>query len=348
MKKSVAAALILAAGLRIATLTGLGDKLETWLGSDSDSRLPFSAALSLEVGDSDFSGSVSAVTASSHEAAVPAVSSYSPAVTPTPYVPSEEIPEPVEKPTVLTAKFTSSLKIDNDTNFDIDAAALLNEPLELTLPSEGPQILIIHTHGSEAYTQDSADRYVETDPTRTDDTNYNVVRVGDVLEASLENFGLNVIHDRDLYDYPSYTGSYSRSGAAVESYLEQYPDIAIVIDLHRDALGSGDVIYKTIASIEGTRSSQVMLLIGTGENGLAHPYWKENLKLALRMQDAMDSKYPTLARPVDIVSERYNQHLTTGSMILEVGSNGNTLQEAICAVRLFADAVGPMLSDLVQ
>lgn len=91
-----------------------------------------------------------------------------------------------------------------------------------------------------------------------------------------------------------------------------------------------------------------MLVMGTGENGLEHPYWRENLKLALAMQKAMDDKYPTLTRPINLAQERYNQHLTQGSLILEVGSSGNTLSEALCAVELFADAVAPLLLSLVE
>ena len=135
---------------------------------------------------------------------------------------------------------------------------------------------------------------------------------------------------------------------AVENYLAEYPSIAIVIDLHRDALGSGDVVYKTKAEVQGQSSAQVMLLIGTGENGLYHPNWRENLKLALYMQNAMDDKYPTLARPIALKKERYNQHLTTGSMIIEVGSSGNTLSEALLAIDLFADSVGPALAELIE
>ena len=122
----------------------------------------------------------------------------------------------------------------------------------------------------------------------------------------------------------------------------------MVIDLHRDALGSGDAVYKTRAERSAEPSAQVMLLIGTGENGLPHPRWQENFKLALRLQDAMNRSAPTLARPIDLVSERYNQHYTTGSMILEVGSSGNTLPEAMCAVRLFARAAGPVFLSLVE
>ena len=122
----------------------------------------------------------------------------------------------------------------------------------------------------------------------------------------------------------------------------------MVIDLHRDALGADGVVYKTMAEEEGTVASQVMLLVGSDESGLEHPNWRKNLALALYLQQAAATAHPTLMRPVSLVPQRYNQQLTGGSLILEVGSSGNTLQEALSAIRLFADAVGPALLALAE
>ena len=225
---------------------------------------------------------------------------------------------------------------------------MLSEGSQVKLPAGEPQILIIHTHSSEAYTPAGLDRYEASDTSRTEDKEYNIVRVGDELTALLQQAGLNVIHDREIYDYPSYTGSYERSGAAVQSYLEQYPSIAVVIDMHRDALGANGVVYKTMAEESGVCASQVMLLVGTDDSGLYHPNWRSNLSLALYLQNAVSAAHPTLMRPVSLVQQRYNQHLTGGSLILEVGSSGNTLQEALAAIRLFADAAAPALLALVE
>lgn len=249
---------------------------------------------------------------------------------------------------IVATTITGGLTLKNETDYDIDIQGLLRDGPATQLPADQPQILIIHTHSSEAYTPAGADLYAASDTCRTEDTNYNIVRVGDVLTASFENAGLNVLHDRTIYDYPSYTGSYSRSGDAILSYLEQYPSIRIVIDLHRDALCSDSVVYKTVAEIPDTACSQVMILCGTDSNGLYHPYWKDNLRLAVYMQNAVNEAHPTLMRPITLVNERYNQHLTTGSLIVEVGSSGNTLQEAINAVQLFGDSAGPALAKLIS
>ena len=276
-----------------------------------------------------------------------------PVPTPVPTPPPTPLPTPTPTPnlTPLAAPETAvfpDVAVTNRSSRTVDIQALLQEKPDVQLPQGQPQILIIHTHGTEAYTVSPGSEYTESDEYRTTDSNYNVVKLGEVLQQELSAQGLHVIHDRGLYDYPSYTGSYDRSAAAVEQWLAQYPGIAVVIDLHRDALGSGDAVYKTRAELSAEPSAQVMLLIGTGDNGLAHPRWQENFKLALRLQEAMDKTAPTLARPIDLVAERYNQHYTTGSMILEVGSSGNTLPEALCAVRLFARAAAPVFLSLVE
>ena len=261
-------------------------------------------------------------------------------------IPDRAVSEPQETPIILPTTIEGGMVITNNTSYELDLEKLVSEGTSLRLASEGPQVLIIHTHGSEAYTPDVTDGYTSSDDFRTEDPLYSVIRVGDELASCLESYGISVIHDRNIYDYPSYTGSYRRSGDAIEKYLEEYPGISVIFDVHRDAIGDGDVVYKTMAEAGGKPCSQLMLLVGTGENGLEHQNWQENLKFALFLQSAVVSKHPSLARPIALKKERYNQHLSTGSLILEVGSSGNTLSEALNAVRLFADAVAPALKEL--
>ena len=346
--KKLAAAGLLVIGVKAAALCGAGVVVSDWLEELFSSGRMVTASLNLELGGKE--------TPPPDTPAVPGIlapespAPQEPEASPSP---AEDTPGPTVQYTdegtrIVPTTIYGGLTIKNSTGYDIDVGALVSEGPSQTLSAEGPQVLIVHTHGSEAYTPDEYDRYEETDTDRTEDKRYNVIRVGDELATALEAQGISVVHDREIYDYPSYTGSYSRSGAAVESYLAQYPGISVVIDLHRDALGDGEVTYKTVAELDGTASSQLMMLVGTGESGLYHPYWEENLKLALYLQQAVNAKYPTLARPISVVKERYNQHLSTGYFILEVGSNGNSLQEAITAVRLFADAAGPALKKLVS
>ena len=248
----------------------------------------------------------------------------------------------------MATSIAGGLTIKNETDIPVSVASLLQQGPAAVLPAGEPQILIMHTHASEAFTPAGHDLYAASDTCRTEDTNYNIVHVGDVLADTLTNAGLEVLHDRTIYDYPSYTGSYSRSGAAVQEYLSQYPSLRIVIDLHRDALCSDSVVYKTVAELPDAACAQVMLLVGTNASGLYHPHWEENLRLAVYLQDAAVQAHPTLMRPITLVNERYNQHLTRGSLIIEVGSSGNTLQEAVRAVRLFGESAGAALAALVQ
>ncbi len=253
-----------------------------------------------------------------------------------------------ERPTEGSSQiFEKKVDIRNDSSVDIDAESLMAERPVLRSAEGAPQVLIIHTHGSEAYTPSEDDFYAESDPYRTEDKTHNVIKVGDILTEVFESKGIGVIHDRVLYDSPSYTGSYTRSGEAVEKYLKRYPSIAVVIDLHRDAIGSGDTAYKTRAEPSLGSCAQIMLLVGTGENGLSHPKWQENMRLALYIQQAMEERYPSLARPLAVKNERYNQHLSTGAMIVEVGTNGNTLAEALTAIALFGDAAGDVLKSFM-
>lgn len=351
MKKGIVGALLVGAALRLAMLAGAGEAVSAWAKEITSDGSLITATLSLELGgkpesqETEIEGTEEAALEAESEQMEEFVTTMQVIVTP---IPENKAEKSEEEQEIISTTISADASIKNDTSFDIDLEALAAEGLDLKLQKDEPQVLIIHTHSSEAYTQDEFDKYEESDASRTEDKNYNVVRVGDELTEKLENYGIQVIHDREIYDYPSYTGSYTRSGEAVESYLEQYPTIAIVIDLHRDALGSGDVVYKTEAEVPGKSCAQVMMLVGTGENGLYHPNWRENLKLALYMQNAMDDKYPTLARPIALVKERYNQHLSNGSMILEVGSSGNTLSEALLAIDLFAESVGPALAKLIE
>ena len=278
------------------------------------------------------------------------VSLPSPEPTPAPS-PETTAPEiPTQTPDglpILATSFPGGLTIRNDAEKDVDPAALLAEGTSLRFGAEGPQVLIVHTHTSEAYMPSDGCRYEASDNMRTQDPNYNIIRVGDVLAARLEAAGLTVLHDRTVNDYPSYAGSYGRSGAAVEAALAEHPSIRLVIDLHRDALASDTVVYKTAAELpDGESCAQVMFVVGTDALGLEHPNWLENLKLAVYLQDAVCAVHPTLMRPIHLVRERYNQHLSPGMLLIEVGSSGNTLPEALRAAELFGDAAGQALARL--
>ena len=238
------------------------------------------------------------------------------------------------------------LYLYNRTGESVDLAVAAEAAVNITLPSEGPQILIVHTHATEAYTPDGTDVYTASDQSRTLEEEDNMLRVGDEMERVFTEMGLSVVHDRTLHDYPQYNGAYTRSKTTVEQYLEQYPSIKIVLDVHRDALvGEDGTVYKAVTRIDGVDTAQVMLVFGHGQDG-SNPHWMENLTLACKLQSSMNTLYPTLARPMAFRASSYNQELSTGSLLVEVGTHGNTLQEALAGARLFARSAGQVLLGL--
>jgi len=234
--------------------------------------------------------------------------------------------------------------ISNSTDHVLSFSAL-QETFSAELTPEAPQILILHTHGSESYTPLPGTEVVWSGNHRTTDVRYNVVKVGDAMAEVFGAAGISVLHDRTLYDYPSYTGAYDRALAAIKSYLAQYPSIRFILDVHRDAIedGQGNQ-YKVVSPIDGVgTSAQLTLVVGSDGSGAEHPHWMENLKLAVAIQQEILAEYPTLMRPILLRNSRYNQHATTGSLLVEVGAAGNSPEEAALAGRLFAEQMTAVL-----
>lgn len=272
-----------------------------------------------------------------------------------------EEPEPQQEQTGTEEKETAldlsgvtaeQLEVDNHTsgqNAEVEKYWEKTPSLALRPAEEGPQILLMHTHATEAYTMADGDNYEESDESRTTDENYNMIRVGEEMKAVFEELGFSVLHDKTTYDYPGYNGSYGRSLAGVQTYLEQYPTIQVVLDVHRDALIASDgTVYAKTAVIGSEEVAQVMLVVGTDDGGLTHPDWRNNYTLALKLQAAMLAEDTALPRTIDLRSQRFNQHLTPGSLLVEVGTSGNTLRQALAGARLFARAAGEVYQEYVD
>lgn len=253
-------------------------------------------------------------------------------------------PEEQQLPIEESQNPAADLKLKNETTYQVDTGALFNAPLSFDLQGKGPHVLIVHTHASESYNPTDENFYLPSDPSRTEDTNFNVVRVGDELEQQLKQRGVSVIHARDINDYPSYNESYKKTLGVIEWYLQNYPSIQIVFDVHRDAVVKTDgTKIKFTADVEGKKVAQIMLVCGTDQGGLQNDNWQENLKFALKLQNTLETKYPGFARPLNLRKERFNLHATPGSMIVEVGTHGNTLEEAVASMPYLAEAVAETL-----
>jgi len=221
--------------------------------------------------------------------------------------------------------------IKNSSSKTLDAPQLSAAGFDAHLQDASPQILIIHTHGSEAYAMPKGQSYVSTGTYRTADTTYNVVRIGDEIAATLSAQGLSVVHDRTLYDDPLYDGAYERSAQGIEIYLEKYPSITYVLDVHRDAVQDTSGQQYKLVKKENADCAQVSFVMGSNND-----HWQENLKLAIAVSAAVNTLSPTVMRPITLRNSNYNQNYTTGSMLVEIGAAGNSLDEAITAARLFA------------
>lgn len=219
-----------------------------------------------------------------------------------------------------------------------DLQALLRKPLNWKLSGSEPTVLIVHTHATESYTK-SGETYTESARFRTLDEGYNMISVGDRVAELLEAGGVRVIHDRTLHDYPSYNGSYSHARRSIRDYLKEYPTIQLVLDLHRDASGDLNNQLRTLATVDGEASAQLMLVMGTNAAGLSHPHWQQNLSLGLKLHAQLERIAPGITRPIDLRAQRFNQDMTTGSLLIEVGAAGNTHREAIRAAEVLAEAI---------
>lgn len=230
----------------------------------------------------------------------------------------------------------NGVKIKNETSFEINET-ILEKQLEINKEN----IIIFHTHTCESYTPSEQYPYQQTGNFRTTDLNYTVSRVGDELSNYLLGYGFNAIHDKTYHDYPAYSGSYDRSLKTVENILQTNPS-DIIIDLHRDAIGSKSN-YDPSVKIGEDVAAQLMFVVGTNGGGLNHPNWQENLKFAIDVQQKANEMYPGLFKPMIVRNSRYNQHLGKAATIIEVGSTGNTLEQCITSMKYLSKVLDELL-----
>ncbi|MBR0302846.1 MAG: stage II sporulation protein P [Clostridia bacterium] len=258
---------------------------------------------------------------------------------------------PVSRITLSNTELLSALS--NETAYEPDLAAALAEECGVgrcaaiyeEYGEEAPVVLIVHTHGTEAYIPEGETTYTTDESFRSHDTDGNVVAVGDVMAKVLESEGINVIHCTEMFDAESYRESYSRCSAAVSEYLREYPSISYVFDVHRDSIIADDMTcVATYADVEGEAIAQAMIVVGTDEGGADHETWEKNLSLALNVQKNMIDECGTLPRRINLRSAAFNQGLCSGALLFEIGSCGNTLREAKCAGALAALAAAEAIN----
>jgi len=223
-----------------------------------------------------------------------------------------------------------SVKIKNETDYQITEDMFNTDDLTI----DNKNIILFHTHSCESYTSSEKYPYTPTGNFRTTDLNFTVTRVGTELETYLKQYNYNVVHNTDYHDYPAYNGSYTRSLKTVENILQTTPS-DIIIDVHRDAIGSRSDYAPTV-KIGDEEAAQLMFVIGTDAGGLWHQNWKENLKFAIKVQQKANEMYPGLFKTMMLTKSRYNQHTGKYASIIEVGATGNTLEQCLTSMKYLA------------
>lgn len=266
---------------------------------------------------------------------------------------------------VIEEQFSSTLKkncvvyglgsIRNDTKKTEEAVAkLLQKKWGQTLVDDEKtvQVLIMHTHTTESYEPYERSYYDVTYAARTTDENYNMVAVGNRIAEQLTAAGIGVAHDTTVHDYPSYSGSYDRSAVTVKKWLEKYPTITVVLDIHRDAIErkvSGKTVrVKPVTEIAGKKAAQLMIIAGCDDGTMNMPHWEENLRFGAALQNQLETDWPTLTRPLMFCYRKYNQDLTTGSLLIEVGGHANTLDEALYTGELIGKSLSALLKSYIK
>lgn len=235
--------------------------------------------------------------------------------------------------------------VKNKTGLSLDFDGLLSAKLPFSIDKgiNSPQVLIYHTHTSEAYLDEDVDFFYDRFYSRTNNNDFNVVAVGDALTEQLNKRGIKTIHDTTIHD-ESYNGSYDRSVDTVYKNLEKYPDIKVVIDLHRDAIGTDENKVKPVFTYNGKKGAQIMILAGCdtdGERGF--DCWEENLNFALKIQDKAETLYPDMTRPLNFDYFAYNEYVCNGSLLIEVGTESNSIDEATYSGSLLGNAIADVL-----
>lgn len=245
--------------------------------------------------------------------------------------PEQELP-------VFSAGDAAQLAINSSFRYEADLPALLTQPLNWELTADSPTVLILHSHGSESYAPTG--EYAEVSPYHTLENDHNMISVGEYIAQRLQAAGISVLHDTALHDQPSYNAAYNNSRESIRQYLEEYPSIELVLDLHRDSIedAAGNQVVQTVFAGDQTLAP-LMLVVGTNYSGLEHPQWRENLSLALKLQTQLEGLCPGICRNINLRTQRFNQDLSPGALLIEVGSSGNSRQEALRSAGVLAEAI---------
>ncbi|MBQ3432482.1 MAG: stage II sporulation protein P [Clostridia bacterium] len=247
---------------------------------------------------------------------------------------------------------SGNVKVQNRTDKKIHIDKILKEGANLKIADKSkPTILIYHTHTHECFVSLDNGKYMQGETTQSADPSQNIVRVGDAIVEQLEKAGFGVLHDTEIHD-DDYNNAYAHSGKTIDKYLKKYPSIEVTIDIHRDSIGvEGDAKARTavVEEINGKKAAQIMIITGCEENFITDfPHWYDNLHFALGLQKQFSDDYPGLARPLYFADRKYDMYKTRNSVLIEVGSDGNTLEQAVYSGKMIGVTLAKYLEGYVN
>ncbi|SHG89219.1 stage II sporulation protein P [Tepidibacter thalassicus] len=252
------------------------------------------------------------------------------------YIKIEVIDDKMQNINVVPFKNNEIVKKANDKNIKVEV------PNKIELAKGKPQILIYHTHGTESYEPESVGNYHSLEK------KYSVMAVGENLKKELEKRGFCVLHNMKYHDYPSFNGSYNRSVKTASNILKKYSSIKVIFDIHRDGIDIKNeemrrkVKSQETVTINGEKVARFSIVVGPES-----PNRKEVEKFARYITSISNKKYPGLAKKVIVKPYgRFNQFLSNNYALIEIGSNANTIDEALKTTKYLADVLAEVLNSI--
>ncbi len=244
-------------------------------------------------------------------------------------------------------KIYDNIALNNKTSYTVEPEKLLADGLPFELSdTRQVQVLIVHTHTCESYMEWDDGTYPENFYPRTTDNNKNIYAVGEAISKSLKSNGISVVHADEQHDHPSYDGAYDRSYDTIQKYIDKYPSIKVVLDIHRDSMTQEDMTrLKPTFTYNGQKAAQIMIMTGHDSSYSYFPMWEDNLKFALLLQNTCESMYSGMTRPLNFGDFTYNMNVNSGSLLIEVGTDANTLDEAVLSGELLGNALSRVLQN---
>ncbi len=223
----------------------------------------------------------------------------------------------------------------------VSAVDLPNFPkfeIASNIPKGKPLVGLYYTHTAESFVPSAGVTH------RPGGQRGDIVSVGEALVKRLNTYDIAALQDNTIHDYPSFMKAYGASEVTVTKMLTENPSLQMIFDIHRDA----EKRENYIATVDGMQVARIMIIVTTGQQGLAQPHWQNNHAFAKLIDAKMNQRYPGVSRGIRMDDWRYNQHLHPRALLIEVGCQDNTKEEAQRGIELFGDIVAEIIAENKQ